>query len=120
MWEIDQMEKKCLDANFCQKWISSVQELGDERNLELKLWFDGAMLEAPFKGSKDFWLKTLKDLTMDSSAGCRPTIGWVLPLVKNNPIGDRHLLMRKVLMCFQYWSWSAAYITRFYHDGLLF
>ena len=26
------------------------------------------MLEAPFKGSKDFWLKTLKDLTMDSSA----------------------------------------------------
>ena len=115
------MEKKCLDANFCQKWIpSAAQELGDERNLELKLWFDGAMLEAPFKGSKDFWLKTLKDLTMDSSAGCRPTIGWVLPLVKNNPIGDRHVLMRKVLMCFQYWSWSAAYITRFYHDGLSF
>ena len=47
---------------------SAAQELGDERNLELKLWFDGAMLEAPFKGSKDFWLKTLKDLTMDSSA----------------------------------------------------
>ena len=26
------------------------QGLGGERNLELKLWFDGAMLEAPFKG----------------------------------------------------------------------
>ena len=80
----------------------------------------GSMARCLRLPSKDFWLKTLKDLTMDSSAGCRPTIGWVLPLVKNNPIGDRHLLMRKVLMCFQYWSWSAAYITRFYHDGLLF
>ena len=31
---------------------SSAQELGDERNLELKLWFDGAMLEAPFQRFK--------------------------------------------------------------------